>query len=216
MSSEHAPSDSRQHQVARHIENASRTTARYTNSVSSQIGIFGRRSATPATDRRVYRQGLQPQTPALGSGLSAPRQVRGATDAKEYGGGCAATDRMSFSRHRRSIHPMWEQTGSRLGAHSRLSSVRMSRSRIFLGGVGLHHGPASASPAALRMRYSGPAVDEFAANGEQCLIRLSQPRGPPHTNYVWTTQCRHEFSGLLPLFLPYTFTLCLPPVRNHG
>jgi hypothetical protein len=23
-------------------------------------------------------------------------------------------------------------------------------------------------------------VEEFAANGEQCLIRLSQPRGPPH------------------------------------
>jgi hypothetical protein len=41
---------------------------------------------------------------------------------------------MSFPRHRRSIHPMWKQTGSRLDAHSRLSSARMSRGRLFLGG----------------------------------------------------------------------------------
>jgi hypothetical protein len=39
--------------------------------------------------------------------------------------------------------------------------------------------PAFASSAALRMLYIGPAVDDFAANGEQCLIWLSQPRGPP-------------------------------------
>jgi len=42
---------------------------------------------------------------------------------------------MSFPRHRRSIHPMWKQTGSRLDAHSRLSSARMSRNRLFLGGL---------------------------------------------------------------------------------
>ena len=42
---------------------------------------------------------------------------------------------MSFLRHQRSFRPMWqEQTGSRLGAHSRLSSARMSRSRLFLSG----------------------------------------------------------------------------------
>ena len=42
---------------------------------------------------------------------------------------------MSFLRHQRSFRPMGkEQTGSRLGAHSRLSSARMSRSRLFLGG----------------------------------------------------------------------------------
>lgn len=42
---------------------------------------------------------------------------------------------MSFLRHRRSFRPIWqEQTGSRLGAHSRLSSARMSRNRLFLGG----------------------------------------------------------------------------------
>ncbi len=42
---------------------------------------------------------------------------------------------MSFLRHRLSIHPIWkEQTGSRLGAHSRLSSARMSRNRLFLSG----------------------------------------------------------------------------------
>ncbi len=54
---------------------------------------------------------------------------------------------MSFLRHRRSIHPMGkEQTGSRLGAHSRLSSARMSRSRLFLGG--------SVSTGA-RLRFTG-------------------------------------------------------------
>ena len=42
---------------------------------------------------------------------------------------------MSFLRHQRSFRPMGkEQTGSGLGAHSRLSSARMSRSRLFLGG----------------------------------------------------------------------------------
>ena len=42
---------------------------------------------------------------------------------------------MSFLRHQRSFRPMGkEQTGSRLAAHSRLSSARMSRSRLFLGG----------------------------------------------------------------------------------
>jgi len=42
---------------------------------------------------------------------------------------------MSFLRHRRSFHPMGKgQTGRGLGAHSRLSSARMSRSRLFLGG----------------------------------------------------------------------------------
>lgn len=42
---------------------------------------------------------------------------------------------MSFLRHRQSIHPMWkEQSGSRLGAPSRLSSARMSRSRLFFSG----------------------------------------------------------------------------------
>ena len=62
---------------------------------------------TRAPGSARFWKGLQPQTPAFGAGLSASRQVRGATDGKEYGGGCAATDRMSFSRHRRSIHPMW-------------------------------------------------------------------------------------------------------------
>ncbi len=65
-----------------------------------------------------------------------PGRVRGPTDGEESGGGGAATGGMSFLRHQRSIHPMWEeQAGSRLGAHSRRSSVRMSRSRLFLGGV---------------------------------------------------------------------------------
>ncbi len=42
---------------------------------------------------------------------------------------------MSFLRHRRSFRPMWkEQTGSRIGSYSRLSSARMSRCRLFLGG----------------------------------------------------------------------------------
>ena len=59
--------------------------------------------------------------------------ARRATDGEEFGGGCAAASRVSFLRHRRSIHPMWkEQTGSRRGARSRLSSARMSRSRLFL------------------------------------------------------------------------------------
>jgi len=84
---------------------------------------------------RVLGKDLQPKRPALGVGLPASGQVRGAADRAAYGGGCAATDRMSFLRHRRSIHPMGkEQAGSRLDAYPRLSSARMSRSPLFLGG----------------------------------------------------------------------------------
>ena len=80
---------------------------------------------------KVYK----PETLAFGAGLSASSQVRGATDSEQYGGGYAAACSMSFLRHWRSFRPMGkEQTGSRLGAHSRLSSARMSRGRLFLGG----------------------------------------------------------------------------------
>ena len=63
-----------------------------------------------------------------------PKFITGSS-GKKYGGGCAASGRMSFLRHRRSFRPMWKkQTGSELGAHSRLSSARISRSRLFLSG----------------------------------------------------------------------------------
>jgi hypothetical protein len=79
--------------------------------------------------------GLQPQTLALGARLSASSQVRGPADSEKCGDGYAATGRMSFLTHRRSFRPMWqEQTGSRLGSYSRISSARMSRCRLFLGG----------------------------------------------------------------------------------
>jgi hypothetical protein len=83
-------------------------------------------------------------------------------------------------RRRRSFPPMGKkQTGSSLGTHSRLSSVRMSRSRLFLRG--------SVSTGA-RFRFIGCAQNavqwscrssNLQRTANQCLIRLSQPRGPP-------------------------------------
>jgi putative transposase len=68
-------------------------------------------------------------------GYLPPTKFEAQLTTKKHGGGCAAAGRMSFLRHQRSFRPMGKvQTGSRLGAHSRLSSARMSRSRLFLGG----------------------------------------------------------------------------------
>jgi len=44
--------------------------------------------------------------------------------------------------------------------------------------VGLHQSPLPLHQPADSMRYSRPTRREFLANGKQCLIRLSQPRGP--------------------------------------
>lgn len=105
---------------------------------------------------------------------------------------------MSFPRHGQSFDPMSDGTQHdaelssihrvhrktpRAGVrtYSRRSSASMSCSWLFLGGL-------LCSRARLRFTNWRTAcdtfalpVEDFAANGKQCLIRLSQPRGPLQT-----------------------------------
>src|SRR5262249_8204449 len=87
-------------------------------------------------DRRVPGKSLQPETPALGTGLPAARRVRGATVGTKHGGRCAAAFSVSFMRHGKSIDPM--SGGNTLGQQVCLpqrSSASMSFSWLFLGGL---------------------------------------------------------------------------------
>ncbi len=92
---------------------------------------------------------------------------------------------MSFPRHRRSII-RWvfdRGPGGKRCPASPLPLIGvMSRSRLFLGGS-LSSVARLRFAAALSMRYSGPVGRVFrcfAANGNDCLNPLCQPRGQPH------------------------------------
>jgi hypothetical protein len=90
------------------------------------------------------------------------------------------------------------EAGSRLRARSRLSSVRMSRSRSFLGRVGLHQSP----PPLHRMRLECSTVvlpvERFAANGNVGLNCLSQPRGQPQWDSRSNSQGFFDFASIVP------------------
>jgi len=81
---------------------------------------------------------------------------------------------------------MGSKAGSRLGTRSRLSSVRMSRSRLFLGWVGLHQSPPPLHRMRLECGIVVVPVELFAANGNVSLNCLSQPRGQPHPKLIYT------------------------------
>jgi putative transposase len=145
-------------------------------------------------DPRVPGEGLQPETPALGAWLFAAGRVRGTTESSEYGGRCAAACRVSFSRHGESIHPTCElETGSRFGGP--LPAL-----------IGTDESPAGYSLAGLRSRRARPplhrppsdcvtvvlTVENFPANGKQCLNRLSQPRGQPQI-----ASCSQQIAGCI-------------------
>jgi transposase InsO family protein len=85
-----------------------------------------------------------------------------------------------FLRHEQSIDPIFERKTLRTEVRLRpqCSSASMSCSWLFLGGL-------LSSRARLRFTNRRPAcdthvlpVENFSANGKQCLIRLSQARGP--------------------------------------
>jgi len=91
---------------------------------------------------------------------------------------------MSFLRHRRSFRPMWqEQTGSRLGSYSRLSSARMSRCRLFLGGA-VSTGARFASSAAVRMLYSGPAGRAICSERQTVSYSVVSAEGSTPRRFV--------------------------------
>src|SRR5580698_10016312 len=48
--------------------------------------------------------------------------------------------------------------------------------------VGLHQSPPPLHRPGSECITVDLPVDSFAASGQQCLIRLSQPRGPPHSH----------------------------------
>ena len=83
---------------------------------------------------------------------------------------------LSFLRHRRSIFRFWNQDAAPEG-----TAPKLHRLDEFPAGYSLAvcspAWPASASPTGFSMRYRCLAVDQFSANGQLCLNRLSQPRG---------------------------------------
>ncbi len=158
---------------------------------------------------------------ALGSGLFAAGRVRKPTSRSLKitrrplrGAFC-----MSFLRHARSIGPMWVLTsrkaepvcrlplvgtGHRLQGRDResrpCSSSAMSSHRLSLGGL---------VSTRARLRFAGCVqfamkavcrrVEEFSANGEQCLNCLCQPRGQAHfrvrrlRNVYYRSSAREDF-----------------------
>jgi hypothetical protein len=88
---------------------------------------------------------------------------------------------VSFLRHGKSIDPMRAaKTPEQELCLPRRPSASMSFSWLFLGGL-------LSSRARLRFTNLRAAcdtrllpVENFSANGKQCLIRVSQPRGPLH------------------------------------
>ena len=90
---------------------------------------------------------------------------------------------MSFSRHRKSIHPMCgRKPGAGSVAHSRRSSVRMSLRPAIPWRVGLHQSPPPLHRPGSECVTVVLPVENFAANGKQGLNRLCQPRGQPQSN----------------------------------
>src|SRR5271168_4576511 len=90
---------------------------------------------------------------------------------------------MSFQGMGKSIHPMCAKSRERLGLpHSRRSSVRMSLQPAIPWQVALPQSPPPLHRPGSDCATVVLPVENFAANGEQSLNRLSQPRGQPQRN----------------------------------
>ena len=89
---------------------------------------------------------------------------------------------MSFQGMGKSIYPMCtEKPGAASAANSRRSSVQMSLQPAIPWRVGLHQSPPPLHRPGSECATVVLPVEKHAANGDECLNRLCQPRGQPQT-----------------------------------
>jgi hypothetical protein len=118
----------------RPIQSADRSPATWVAPTTSAMTAAGQMKQLP---QRGIGNEAPSRSAALGRWLPASGRVGTGTKDEKYGGGCAATCRMSFLRHQRSIvrwgHLHRGRSVSLL--RPRLLTVSMSRSRLFLDGL---------------------------------------------------------------------------------
>src|SRR6266581_5883745 len=91
---------------------------------------------------------------------------------------------MSFQGMGKSIYPMCtEKPGAASAANSRRSSVQMSLQPAIPWRVGLHQSPPPLHRPGSECATVVLPVEKHAANGDECLNRLCQPRGQPQTDW---------------------------------